>query len=146
MATPLILQGIATAMAFGLDYFEAETRLSKLTGLPSSIGFVGLALIFNTQVLFYLGGKVMKARKLYNVEYPTMYATKAENKYAKEFNCYQRGHQNALEGMQICFKNNIFSIFIMCFVINCTLCVFSSHFISQFFFVQKSLCEIYVFG
>jgi len=53
------------------------------------IGFVGVASGF---LLAWLGGQVMKARKLYKVEYPTMY----ENS-KPEFNCYQRAHQNALE-------------------------------------------------
>eukprot|EP00892_Ulva_mutabilis_P010094 jgi/Ulvmu1/7457/UM036_0121.1 len=48
----------------------------------------------------YMPMQVMKARKKYGIEYPTMYATKDDCKSvedAKTFNCIQRGHQNSLE-------------------------------------------------
>ncbi|KAI3462235.1 hypothetical protein Pfo_018898 [Paulownia fortunei] len=47
--------------------------------------------------------QVGRARKKYNVPYPTMYASEAENKEAKLFNCVQRGHQNSLEMMPMFF-------------------------------------------
>jgi len=40
----------------------------------------------------YLGSKVMAARKKYDVPYPAMY-----DNSKPEFNCVQRGHQNAVE-------------------------------------------------
>ena len=42
--------------------------------------------------------RVGRARKLYKIAYPTMYAP-ATHKHAKEFNCVQRAHQNCLEGL-----------------------------------------------
>jgi len=83
-------------VALSLDHFEVEEKISKLTGLKSSIGWIGFVMIFNGIMLQHLGHKVMEARKLYSVDYPTMYATK-ENKNSAIFNCYQRAHQNTLE-------------------------------------------------
>lgn len=65
--------------------------------LPLSFGYTVLAwvaggLLFNQ----IIGGNVMKARKKYNVKYPTMYLGRNE-KHAQEFNSVQRGHQNMLE-------------------------------------------------
>ena len=40
----------------------------------------------------------MKARKEYDCAYPKLYA-EGDSASAKAFNCVQRGHQNALEGL-----------------------------------------------
>lgn len=56
-------------------------------------GGVILAAVFNFAVLFWQMFKVGKARKQYEVKYPTLY----ENKYPSDFNCIQRAHQNSLE-------------------------------------------------
>ncbi|KAJ6752697.1 MICROSOMAL GLUTATHIONE S-TRANSFERASE [Salix koriyanagi] len=48
-----------------------------------------------------MGFQVGKARKKYNVPYPTLSAIESENKDAKPFNCVQRGHQNSLELMPV---------------------------------------------
>merc|ERR1712150_163734 len=45
------------------------------------------------------GGQVMKARKLYGVQYPNCYAVPGFHKKADEFNRAQRGHQNYVEGL-----------------------------------------------
>lgn len=47
----------------------------------------------------YMPIMVIKARKLYHVKYPDLYADADKNKNAKEFNCVQRGHQNSLENL-----------------------------------------------
>jgi len=44
-----------------------------------------------------LGGKVMAARKKFDVQYPNLYATPGFHKEADGFNRVQRGHQHALE-------------------------------------------------
>jgi len=68
--------------------------------VPSHFGYVigsGLISFITLQVL---GGKVGSKRKDLGVPYPYMYASITEGKEdpKKElFNCYQRGHQNALE-------------------------------------------------
>jgi len=89
------------AVGLAVEFFQLEKKLTAATGLKSSLGWVGLAIVFNGLVIQYLASQVMKARKEYKVDYPELYAVKAENKYAKEFNCYQRAHQNTLEQQPI---------------------------------------------
>jgi len=45
----------------------------------------------------WMGGKVMAARKEFNVQYPNLYATPGYHKNADDFNRVQRGHQNSFE-------------------------------------------------
>lgn len=45
----------------------------------------------------WMAGKVMQARKNFNVLYPNMYATPGFHKEADAFNRVQRGHQNSFE-------------------------------------------------
>ena len=45
---------------------------------------------------------VVMARKRFEVKYPALYADKS-HKYAHDFNCVQRGHQNFLENVPIHF-------------------------------------------
>ncbi|KAK7276166.1 hypothetical protein RIF29_17301 [Crotalaria pallida] len=71
--------------------------------LPKEYGFVVIILVLYCFLNFYMAIKVGKARKKYNVPYPTLYAIESENKQAKLFNCVQRGHQNSLETMPIFF-------------------------------------------
>ncbi|TMW56478.1 hypothetical protein Poli38472_006488 [Pythium oligandrum] len=63
-------------------------------------GYVVLLLAPMTIIHVWAGMKVVKARKLYNVPLPQMYADK-DNKHAREFNCVQRAHQNTLEHMPL---------------------------------------------
>ncbi len=77
--------------------------------LPKDFGLVVLATMGSYVATIMIGGKVMKGRKQYGVEYPNMYASVVETadgkvltnakdeKSAEKFNCIQRGHQNALE-------------------------------------------------
>ena len=74
---------------------------SNNMSLPSEFGYVAIVYlaggwITNTMI----GGLVMKARKKYGVEYPTLYVSKGE-KFEKEFNSCQRGHQNMIETQAI---------------------------------------------
>jgi len=60
--------------------------------VSSDFGYVVLVCLLSFFFLQYLGFKVGKARKTYNVRYPTMYSDKEPM-----FNCFQRAHQNTLE-------------------------------------------------
>ncbi|CAA0813414.1 microsomal glutathione s-transferase- putative [Striga hermonthica] len=71
--------------------------------LPKEYGYVVLVLVFYAFLNIWMGFQVGKARKKYDVHYPTLYAIEAENKNAKLFNCVQRGHQNSLEMMPMFF-------------------------------------------
>ncbi|KAL3527374.1 hypothetical protein ACH5RR_012030 [Cinchona calisaya] len=71
--------------------------------LPKEYGYVALVLVLYCFLNFWMAAQVGKARKKYKVFYPTLYASEAENKDAKLFNCVQRGHQNSLELMPIFF-------------------------------------------
>jgi len=68
--------------------------------LDEEYGYVILSGVFSAATLFWLGERVAIARKRYNVPLPHLYADLAscnEDNKKHIFNCYQRGHQNALE-------------------------------------------------
>jgi glutathione S-transferase len=71
--------------------------------LPKEYGYVVIVLVLYCFLNIWMSSQVGRARKKYNVLYPTMYANEAENKDAKIFNCIQRGHQNSLEMMPMFF-------------------------------------------
>ncbi|ETO33631.1 hypothetical protein RFI_03473 [Reticulomyxa filosa] len=118
---------VGLVLGLGLEIIGTESILRKTTGLPSKFGFVALVWIFNVFVLQWMGFRVNNNKNLYfeilqtcattkfitlnvsdvfffvvfkdNNTDPEAYANKQENKYAKEFNCFQRAHQNTLERM-----------------------------------------------
>merc|ERR1719461_2329044 len=59
-------------------------------------GYVILSVAGSWIVNFLLAGNVAAGRKKYGVKYPNLYADPS-TKYAFEFNCIQRSHQNTLE-------------------------------------------------
>ncbi|CAA2980695.1 microsomal glutathione S-transferase 3 [Olea europaea subsp. europaea] len=71
--------------------------------LPREYGYVAIVLVLHCFLNFWMAAQVGAARKKYKVFYPIMYATEAENKDAKLFNCVQRGHQHSLETMPMFF-------------------------------------------
>ncbi|KAF4318055.1 hypothetical protein BBO99_00007644 [Phytophthora kernoviae] len=66
--------------------------------LQPAHGYIPLLVVLLVFVNFWCGSKVGKARKLYGIDYPQMYAEESD-KNAKAFNCVQRGHQNILENV-----------------------------------------------
>jgi hypothetical protein len=56
--------------------------LGQLQEVPN-IGYVYLAVVYTVLMNFYLSHNVMKARKKFDVKYPTMYSSD------DRFNCYQ---------------------------------------------------------
>ena len=65
--------------------------------LPDEYPYVLFAAIVAPFITsFVMGGKVMSARKKFNVQYPNLYATPGFHKEADEFNRVQRGHQVSL--------------------------------------------------
>ncbi|XP_065192963.1 glutathione S-transferase 3, mitochondrial-like [Sycon ciliatum] len=65
--------------------------------LPSEYGYVLLSgAVGGFLMNVYLGTRVGKARKQYDVKYPVMYSPTND-----QFNCVQRVHQNYLEGLPL---------------------------------------------
>lgn len=84
---------------------------SILHYLPPEYGYVIGNAVASSFLLTYLGMQVMKARQEFGVDYPSLYADRAEaekDPKKKLFNCYQRAHQNALETYPV----YLFSLFI----------------------------------
>jgi hypothetical protein len=108
-AAPLLVFFIPNFMgaflAFLLERCHVETKLSQLVsnhhGTPTQqhrYGLLGLGIFALGLVNSYLSGTVVNARVRCGVKLPALYANKSEHdKYATEFNCIQRGHQNFLE-------------------------------------------------
>mmetsp|Transcript_83168 Transcript_83168/g.101918 ORF Transcript_83168/g.101918 Transcript_83168/m.101918 type:complete len:184 (-) Transcript_83168:92-643(-) len=88
---------ISFGVGYAIDVSNLENIIGTITGLKSVWAVPALIAVLNGLILMYLGAEVGMARNKYEVKYPTMYAIKSENKHAVEFNCYQRGHQNAIE-------------------------------------------------
>jgi glutathione S-transferase len=73
--------------------------------LPAHFGIASLSILGVGITMLALGGKVGGARKRCGVELPLMYAVESsavdekQKKLYQEFNGWQRGHQNAVEGV-----------------------------------------------
>ncbi|XP_077861710.1 glutathione S-transferase 3, mitochondrial-like [Saccoglossus kowalevskii] len=72
--------------------------------IQPEFGYVIFTLFLSWVMIMYLGIRVGKARKQYNVKYPNMYSDKHPI-----FNCFQRGHQNALEVYPVYLVFQIFA-------------------------------------
>lgn len=64
--------------------------------IPRAYSLIILTSVINWMILFWQMIAVGKARKQYEVPYPTLY----ENKHPSPFNCIQRAHQASLEWNQ----------------------------------------------
>ena len=71
--------------------------------LPKEYGYIILTIVAYVFLNLYMQIQVGKARKKYHVSYPALYATEADTKDYKLFNCVQRGHQNSLENLPLFF-------------------------------------------
>ncbi|KAJ7057136.1 hypothetical protein C8F01DRAFT_1153533 [Mycena amicta] len=83
--------------------------------VPQGFSYVAAALVSTLFLLYGQSSAVSKYRKTSGVEYPRLYAEKAEmdaNPAALKFNCVQRAHQNTLE--------NISQIYMMTVVLGLT--------------------------
>merc|ERR1711907_71898 len=76
--------------------------------LPQDYGYVFASLFMTVIANFYLVVLVIKARKKYGIEYPTLYANKdhidekskcKDEQDLQAYNCAQRAHQNTAESM-----------------------------------------------
>jgi glutathione S-transferase len=66
--------------------------------LPANYGVAALAAgPFAWFVSTFMGGKVMAARKQFDVQYPNLYAVPGVHEKADDFNRVQRGHQAIFE-------------------------------------------------
>jgi len=68
--------------------------------IPKEYGYVIGSGVLSALVMQFLAGRVGRAREKSGVKYPYLYADQAvaeKDKSKYEFNCIQRGHQNALE-------------------------------------------------
>ena len=78
---------------------NSETMVSSIQ-VPDNYGYVFFACgVLPAVANLLIGGKVMGARKTYNVQYPNLYATPGYHKSADEFNRVQRGHQHIFESL-----------------------------------------------
>ncbi|KAK1439278.1 hypothetical protein QVD17_05094 [Tagetes erecta] len=71
--------------------------------LPKEYGYILLTIVAYCFLNAYMQIQVGKARKKYNVSFPILYATEADSKDFKIYNCVQRGHQNSLELLPMFF-------------------------------------------
>ncbi|KIJ09631.1 hypothetical protein PAXINDRAFT_172428 [Paxillus involutus ATCC 200175] len=72
--------------------------------LPAGFAYVGAALVSTVWLITWQAITVSGYRKKSGIEYPRLYAEKAEaqaSQAAHLFNCAQRAHQNTLEHMPL---------------------------------------------
>ncbi|OXA52183.1 microsomal glutathione S-transferase 3 [Folsomia candida] len=85
-----------------MDFIFGGSALNKganlvTVGIPREFGYVVLVAAASAIMIIWMGIQVGKARKKFKITYPTMYAP-SDTKEGDHFNCYQRAHQNTLEG------------------------------------------------
>jgi len=85
-------------------------KMSVTVTLPNNYQYVGAALFSTVWLLAGQAHLVGKYRKRASIQYPQLYAEKAEAAASKDahlFNCAQRAHQNTLENIPMVFASTI---------------------------------------
>ncbi|KAI0699356.1 membrane-associated proteins in eicosanoid and glutathione metabolism [Cerioporus squamosus] len=80
--------------------------------LPKEFAYPVATAVSSFYLLLWQTIKVSRARKAAKVDYPQVYADKAEaaaNKAALAFNCTQRAHQNTLEVLPVVLTGTLIS-------------------------------------
>ncbi|KAF8632985.1 hypothetical protein AX15_001582 [Amanita polypyramis BW_CC] len=83
--------------------------MSTIT-IPQGYEYVGATLLSTTWLLLYQITTVSKLRKSAGIQYPQLYAEKAQAETsieAMKFNCAQRAHQNTLENIPIILTTSL---------------------------------------
>ncbi|KAM5531407.1 hypothetical protein V8D89_014931 [Ganoderma adspersum] len=78
--------------------------------LPKEYAYPAAAAVSTFWLLLYQTARVSMARKASKVDYPQVYAEKAEaaeNPAAFKFNCTQRAHQNTLESLPMILASTL---------------------------------------
>ncbi|KIM49638.1 hypothetical protein M413DRAFT_113166 [Hebeloma cylindrosporum] len=86
--------------------------MSSTITLPDGFQYVGASLLSTVFVLLGQNVLVGRYRKRAGVQYPQMYAEKAQMDASKDahlFNCAQRAHQNTLENIPILYTLTLLS-------------------------------------
>ncbi|KAG6919877.1 hypothetical protein DXG01_015585 [Tephrocybe rancida] len=84
--------------------------MSTTFTVPEGFQYVGASLLSTVFVLVGQNVAVGKWRKRAGIEYPQLYAEKAEAAASKDaliFNCAQRAHQNTLENLPIIYATTL---------------------------------------
>ncbi|KAJ8082020.1 hypothetical protein PM082_007866 [Marasmius tenuissimus] len=80
--------------------------MAVIVQVPEGLPLVGASLMSTVILLYYQTFVVSKARKAAKIQYPQLYAEKAQEDAsidAKRFNCAQRAHQNTLESIPMVY-------------------------------------------
>ncbi|PPQ96358.1 hypothetical protein CVT26_005045, partial [Gymnopilus dilepis] len=86
--------------------------MSFTVTLPEGFQYVGAALLSTVPLLLFQNRTVSVNRKKAKIEYPQMYAEKAQAESSRDayiFNCAQRAHQNTLENIPILYPTALVS-------------------------------------
>ncbi|KAG6864708.1 hypothetical protein C0991_007747 [Blastosporella zonata] len=90
--------------------FQSSLTMSVTLTVPEGFQYVGASLLSTVFVLIGQSVVVGKWRKRSGIQYPQLYAEKAEVEASKDsyiFNCAQRAHQNTLENLPVIYATTL---------------------------------------